>query len=229
MHAQTVELFGHVDALGQQDDLLLDAGRIQFQLGFGQAVDELLALPVEDLRHEGAHLGDLALDAIQTLLDDALELVAFALTALDEQGQHLVETGQQAGVQLVHVLLGGGHDARPAQHVQRVELALTRAVDDPQSAVDQLFSQRFVDLQLTGVGLAFEAQIAFDLAAFELLAEAFTQDRLQATQLLGQTQVGFQIALIDGANFPHRRAPVPFEFLAGVTSHAVNHTDLFGR
>ena len=32
VHLQAIQLFGHVDLLGQQHDLLLDAGRIQLHL-----------------------------------------------------------------------------------------------------------------------------------------------------------------------------------------------------
>ena len=108
-------------------------------------------------------------------------------------------------------------------------MTLTGAVDDPQGVVDQLLGQGFVDMQLAAIGLAFEAQIAVDLAALQVLAEALTQDWLQTTQLLGQTQIRFQIALIDGADFPYRGAPIAFEFFAGIACHAVNHTDLVGR
>ncbi|MNU93211.1 hypothetical protein D3C71_831480 [compost metagenome] len=224
MHLQAIQLFGHVDLLGQQHDFLLDAGRIQLHLGLGQAVGELLALPFDDLRQVHPHLLHFHLDAIQTLLDQCLEVGPFAGAGGEEIFHGQIETAEQFGGDRVHVLLGGGHDPRPAQHVHRVELALARFFHYPVGAVDDEFGQLFIDMELAGGGLrCLEPQVALHLAALQLGTETLTQDRLQAAQLLRQADVGFQIALVDRTNFPNGCAPVALEFLAGVGGHAVNH------
>ena len=224
MHLQTIQLFGHVDLLGQQHDLLLDAGRIQLHLGFGQPVGELLALPLDDLRQVDAHLLHFHLNTGQTLLDQRLEVGPFAGAGGEEIFHGLVKTAEQLGGDRVHVLLGGSHDARPAQYVDRIELALTRLFHYPAGAVDDELGQLFIDMELAGGGLSgFKTQVALHLAALQLGAETLTQNRLQAAQLLRQANVGFQIALVDRTNFPNGCAPVALEFLAGVGGHAVNH------
>ncbi len=224
MHLQPIQLFRHVDLLGQQYDLLLDTGRIQLHLGFGQTVGELLALPLDDLRQVHAHLLHFYLNAGQTLFDQRLEVGPFAGAGGEEIFHGLVKPAEQLGGNRIHVLLGGSHHARPAQHVDRIKLTLARLFHYPVGAVDDELGQLFIDVQLAGGSLGgLEAQVALHLAALQLGAEALTQNRLQAAQLFRQANVGLQIALVDRTNFPNGCAPVALEFLAGVGGHAVNH------
>ena len=153
-----------------------------------------------------------------------LEVGTLAGAGGEEIFHGLVKTAEQLGGDRIHILFGGGHDTRPAQYVDRIELALACFFHYPVGAVDDQFGQIFIDVQLAGCGLSgFKTQVALHLAALQLGAETLTQYRLQAAQLLRQANVGFQIALVYRTNFPNGCAPVALEFLAGVGGHAVNH------
>ncbi|MNJ61161.1 hypothetical protein D3C77_569350 [compost metagenome] len=80
-----------------------------------------------------------------------------------------------------------------------------------------------VDLQgLAGV-FFIEAQGAFDLAARQALAQAFTHGAFEVAQGLGQAQVRLQVTMVDRAQLPDQGALAAGALDTSKSGHAVHH------
>ena len=69
MGVQAVQFFGNVTLLCQQDHFLFEALWVELCLHFAEAVEHLLALGCEHLRHLFAQRGNFFEDAVQALVE----------------------------------------------------------------------------------------------------------------------------------------------------------------
>ena len=170
-----------------------------------------------NFRHFAAH-------AFKTLLDKRFQRLAFRFASDDEVVQRAVKSGQNVGGDGVEILLFGGHHARPAQDINRVDFPFIALHFHPVGSVYQLFSQLFVEDEFTlSAGILFKTQGAFDFTASQAGANALAYHGLQTTELLRQAEVRFQIALVYRAQLPCGATPVTLDFTAGIGGHTADH------
>ncbi|MNR10392.1 hypothetical protein D3C85_1266400 [compost metagenome] len=122
--------------------------------------------------------------------------------------------------------IGGiGHQhARPGEHFQGIERG--RLLDqrgDALGRLDQLVGAVAIYLQgLAGVFLG-QAQGAFHLAAGQALAQGVAHRAFEVAEGFRQAQMGFEVAMVDRAQFPAEGAIGAGPFDAGEGGHAVHH------
>ncbi|MCY1175819.1 hypothetical protein D9M73_160740 [compost metagenome] len=224
MGGQAVELFGDIALLRQQDHFLFQTLRVEFRLHFGETVENLLPLVAEHFRNQRAQVGHFIDDRRQALVDDLRQFGAFAGAAGLQFIQRLVECGQCLRIEGLRIGGIGHQHARPGQHGERVErCGLLDQGGHALGGSDQLCGAFTVDLQrLAGVVLD-ETQGALHLAARQALAQRFAHAAFEIAEGFRQTQVRFQIAVIDRAQLPAQGAIGTGPFHAGECGHAVHH------
>lgn len=224
MGFEAVQLFGNVDTLRHQHQLLLETVILQLHFSIFQLGDQTLALPLENFRHMGANFRHFAAHAFKTLLDKRFQRLAFRFASDDEVIQRAVKGCQNIGGDGVKILFFGGHHARPAQDINRIDFPFITLHFYPVGGVNQLFSQLFVENQFAlSAGVLFKTQGAFDFTASQAGANALAYHGLQATELLRQAEVRFQIALVYRAQLPCGATPVTLDFTAGIGGHTADH------
>ncbi len=178
-------------------------------------------------RHHFADYGGALADAAQAVLDQLLQLGAFARAVFLQFLEGLIE--QLAGLldQVTLVRFLANHHARPGQQLERVDRAgVLQAGAELLGGADQLVEQWLVKAEFAGLLLdRVEAQGALDLAAGQLLAQQLAQRAFQFAEGFGQAQGDFQIAVVHRPQFPGQVALIGAEFAAGEGGHAVNHAD----
>ncbi len=198
--------------------------RLEFGLHFSAAVENLLPLAGEHLRHQLAQGGHLLEDAVEALIEQLGQLGPFALATVFQLVQGLGEQRQGALVQCLRI--GGiGHQyAGPAEHFQWVERrGLFDQAGDVFGGGDQLRGALKVDLQgLAGIVIA-KAQGAFDLAARQAVAQRFAHRAFEVAEAFRQAQMRFQVAMVDRAQLPAQGAVGTGLLGAGEGCHAVDH------
>ncbi|MCY1511769.1 hypothetical protein D9M68_462070 [compost metagenome] len=224
MGGQAVQLLGDVALLGEQHQLLLQALRVELGLQLGEAVEDLLPLSGEHLRHQGAQRGDFGLDRIQALAEQLGQLGAFAGAAVLQFAEGGVEGFQRRLVERLRVGRIGYQHAGPGQHFQRVE---RRRLGDQRGhrlgGGDHLGGAFAIDLQRLAGTVFGEAQGAFHLAARQALAQRLAHRAFEVAEGFRQAQVRFQVAVVDRAQFPAQGAVGTGPLDAGEGGHAVHH------
>ena len=224
MRFQTIQLFSHVHTLRHQHQLLFQT--VVFQLNFRlfQFGDKTLTLPLQHFWHMSAHFSDFGAHAFKALLNHRFQRLAFGFAGNDKVVQRAVECSQDFSGNRVQILLSGGHHARPAQNINRVDLAFIALHFDPVRRINQLFCQLFVQDQFAlGTGIGLKTQITFHFPAGQTRTDTLTHHGLQAAQLFRHTEICFQIALVYRAHFPGSATPATLDFTPGVGGHTADH------
>ncbi len=224
MGGQPVEFFGDIAFLRQQYHFLFEALRVQFGTHFGAAIEQFLPLQGKHLRHLRAQGGGFLGDGIQALVDQPGQFFAFTLAAVPEFGQRLVKQRQGGIVECLRIGRIADQHARPAQYFQWVE---RRGLLDQRrhglGCGDQLTGALAVDLHGAAAAVFGEAQRAFHLAARKPLAQGVAHRAFEIAKGFRQAQVGFEVTMVDRADFPAEGAVVTGLFGAGEGGHAVDH------
>ena len=224
MRIQAIQLFRDVNTLRHHYQFLLKA--IVFQLDFSifQFGDQTLTLPFDDFRHLRTHFADFLRNPFQTLLNHRFQCGAFAFACRNEIIQCTIQRLQQLRVNSIQILLLCRHHTGPAQDIQRINRAFIALHFHPVGRLHQLFRQRFIEHQLAlRAGIGIKTQVALNFTARQTLANAFADNRLQPTKLFRQTDVGFQITLVNRTQLPGGAAPFAFGFAAGISGHTADH------
>ncbi len=164
MGFQAIQLFGHVNTLGHQHQFLLQA--IVFQLHFRvfQLRHQAIALPLQNFRHMGTYFGHFAANTFQALFNQRFQRLTFGFASDDEVVQRTVQRIQDLGGDGVQILLLCGHNARPAQNIDRVNFPFVALHFDPVGRVNQLLCQVFIENKFalrTGIWLKTQSALYF--------------------------------------------------------------------
>ena len=218
------ELFGDVEALGDEGDFLLHA------LGIGRLAErferfeELAALGLDGFGRKRAGAFDELGDGLGPFADGGGERLALAGAVREEFGERRFEQLEQAPLRFLGIELGFAHHAGPAQ-----DLAHREGGRFGQMPVDFGLGEG-ERLQGDGVererrlhGRALHFEPAFDLAAGERLLQAFTQQRLEGAPVLGQAEIEVEEASVDAAQFEAQEPSADLGLRAGKPCHTVYH------
>ena len=115
--------------------------------------------------------------------------------------------------------------ARPGQQFERVDgCGVAQLLADLLAGPHQGLQQWLIEGDVLGLfGGRVKAQGALDLAPGQLLAQALTQGTFQFPEGFGQAQAGFQITVVDRADFPDQGTLVRGLLAASKGGHAVHH------
>ena len=172
----------------------------------------------------GAHFSHFGRHAVETLFDQRFQRLAFGFAGDDKVIQRAVQRAQDFSGNSVQILLMSRHYARPAQNIDRIDFAFVALHFDPVGGVNQLLCQFFVEDQLAlRARVLLKTQGTFDFTAGQTGTNTFTHHGLQATELLRQAEVGFQISLVYRAQFPRGATPFTLDFTPGVGGHTADH------
>ena len=228
--AEAVQLFGHVALLRQQHQLLLQALGVEFGFHLGEAVEDLLPLGGEHLRHQLAQGGDFRRHGVEALVEQFGQLGAFAATAVFQFIQGLVEQLHGFGVLRLRVGAIGHQYAGPGQHFEGIEgRGLLDQAGDALGGADQLGGAFAVQLQGLAGGFFSEAQGAFHLAARQALAQGVAHAAFEVAEGFRQAQLRLQVTVVHRAQFPAQGAVGASPFRTGEGGHAVHHGRTSGR
>ena len=143
------------------------------------------------------HFGDFSADAFETLFDKRFQRLAFGFTRHDEIVKRAVERGENVGGDSIKVLLLSGHHARPAQNIDWIDFAFVALQFYPVSGGNQLLRQFFVKDKLAlRAGIRLKTQATLDFTACQTGTDALAHHGFKAAELLRQTEIGFQVALV---------------------------------
>ncbi len=224
MRFEAIQFFGNVNSLCQQNQLLLQTVVFQLHLSIFQLRDQTLTLPLQDFRHMGADFDHFGGDAFQTLLDQCFQRLTFGFACDDKVVQRTIQRRENFSGNRVEILLLGCHYPRPAENINRVDFPFVTLHFYPVRGSYQLFSQFFVEDQLTlCANIWFIAQGTFHFTARQARTNTLANDRFKATELLRQTKVSFQITLVYRAHFPGCAPPFTLDFTPGVGGHTADH------
>ena len=92
----------------------------------------------------GTYFSHLGRYAVETLFNQRFQRLAFGFAGDDKVIQRTVQRAQNFGGNGVQILFMGRHHARPAQNINRVDLAFIALHFDPVRRINQLFCQLFV-------------------------------------------------------------------------------------
>ena len=224
MRFQTVQLFSDINTLRHQHQLLFQTGVFQLNFCLFQFGDQALALPLQHFRHMGANLSHFRTHAFKALLNHRFQRLTFGFAGNDKVIQRAVEGGQNFSGNRVQILLAGGHDARPAQNINRIDFAFIALHFDPVRRIHELFRQFFVEDQLAlCAGIRLKAQVTFHFTARQARTDTLAYNRLKAAELLRHTEIRFQVTLVYRAHFPCSATPATLDFTPGVGGHTADH------
>ncbi|MNP26021.1 hypothetical protein D3C76_1188530 [compost metagenome] len=179
---------------------------------------------MQNVGHLGANLDYFSAHAFQTLFDQRFQCGAFAFASHNEVIQCTIQRLHQLCADGVQILLLSRHHARPTQDVDRIDFPFVALHFDPVGGFNQLLGQFFVqDHRTLRARIQLKAQVALHFAAGQTTTNAFADHRFQAAELFRQTDVGFQIALVNGTQLPSCAAPFTLDFSPSVGCHAADH------
>ncbi|CSC18710.1 Uncharacterised protein [Vibrio cholerae] len=84
MRVETIQLFGHIRFLCQQDQLLLYTACIKLDFRLFKFAEQTLALPFQNFWHACAYFDHFGADRFQTLLNQRFHVIAFTATRGDK-------------------------------------------------------------------------------------------------------------------------------------------------
>ena len=229
MAVEAIDLLVHVHALDQYGEFLLEPLFVGFDVQCRQPLHEPLPQPDAHFGQAGPDNDHELFYPVAAFEDQRGQPLPFDAAGLGEVFQRRCKQGLRGLCHRFGVPLGGGHDARPAQYLERADGGgVSEILPDPPDRREQPFQGRLVDLDAAGV-IVTEAQAkrAFDLAAFESVGRQAPEFGLDRPQFLGQPPGGFEVAVIDRSDFAGKRAPGFPYFAASEARHAVNHAVTF--
>ena len=225
MGGKARDLLGHVDAGGEQADLLADALLVQGRHGFAQAHGQALLVLGQGLGQLGRRLGHQGAHALHPLQDHGRQLVALAAAG----GHQIVQGGAGQGQDLAHQDIGRqalvGQYPRPAQHFRhRQRPGIRQDVAHRALGAAQLLQQGTVDRQFVGGGGRGEqVEAAFHLAPVQARGDQLPQLGFGQAQVLADAEIDVQVARIDSAQLQMENASPDVAAAGRVPRHAVDH------